>query len=207
MWGYLEQAGDTALARSIAQRVVRLRNGLARNVVLGYHLSDWGTNTDLAIQNPGAAQTRRLAGMAAAFYKSLRTPFDLVFSEFSDRDSGFKQHIYGAGPEAWWDKADFARHVNFLARFHALTKRPTVLWQIPLGNTGLSDTWTHFRDNRPQWLLGAGSRAHLLAYRDAGVTAFLFGGGADGTTSERTDGGWFLAHARAYYRHPVSLHR
>ena len=38
------------------------------------------------------------------------------------------------------------------------------------------------------------------AYVRAGVTALLFGGGADGTTSEKTDGGWFLAHARAYYR-------
>jgi len=101
---------------------------------------------------------------------------------------------------AWWTKADFARHVRFLARVHRLTGRPFVLWQIPLGNSRLPDTWGRFRDNRPQWLLGAGSAAHRKAYRRAGVRALLFGGGADGTTNEKTDGGWFFRHARAYYR-------
>jgi hypothetical protein len=201
MWGYLEQAGDVALARSVAQHVVRLRNRYARNVVLGYHLSDWGTKTDLSIQNPSPAQTDKLAAKAAAFYRSLRTRFDLIFGEFSDRDSGFKEHIEGMShADAWWTASDFSRHVRFLGRVHRLTGKPLFLWQIPLGNTGLPDTWGRFRDNRPQWLLGAGSAAHRAAYARAGVRALLFGGGADGTTSERTDGGWFLRHAKAYYR-------
>ena len=201
MWGYLEQGGHVRLARSFAQRVVRMRNRMARNVKLGYHLSEWGTKTDLAIQNPKPAEVDRLATKAARFYRSLRARFDLIFGEFSDRDSGFKQHVYGqTRAVAWWTKADFARHVRFLTRVHRLTRRPLFLWQIPLGNTGLPDTWGRFRDNRPQWLLGAGSAAHRKAYRRAGVRALLFGGGADGTTSEKTDGGWFFRHARAYYR-------
>src|SRR5438034_1833397 len=73
MWGYLEQAGDVRLARAVAKHVLRLRNRLARNVVLGYQLSDWGTKVDLSIQNPSPAETDRLASKAAAFYKSLRT--------------------------------------------------------------------------------------------------------------------------------------
>ena len=198
MWGYLEQAGDTALARSFAQHVVKLRDRLARNVELGYHLSDWGTKTDLSIQDPVPAQTDRLAGKAAAFYRSLHTRFDIVFGEFSDRDSGFKEHQYGMShADAWWTASDFARHVRFLGRFHELVGRPIFLWQIPLGNTTLPDTWDRYRDNRPQWLLGKGSAAHRRAYFHAGVRALLFGGGADGTTSEKTDGGWFLRHARA----------
>ena len=201
MWGYLEQAGETKLARSFAKHVVRLRNRFARNVALGYHLSIWGTKTDISIQDPGPAPTKRLATQAARFYKSLSTRFDLVFGEFSDRDSGFKEHIYGMShQDAWWDRADFARHVSFFACVHRLVKRPIVLWQIPLGNTSLPDTWGKFRDNRPQWLLGNGSAAHRRAYARAGVRALLFGGGADGTTSERSDGGWFLRRARAYYR-------
>ena len=201
MWGYLESQGQLDLARSFARRVVRMRNSLARNVVLGYHLSDWGTSTDLAIQNPGPAEVDRLATKAARFYNSLHARFDVLFAEFSDRDSGFKQHIYGVSRrDAWWTRADFVRHVRFLGRVHRLTHRPFFLWQIPLGNSRLPDRWQRFRDNRPQWLLGSGSRAHLRAYGHAGVRALLFGGGADGTTNERTDGGWFLRHARAYYR-------
>ncbi|HEX6713647.1 MAG TPA: hypothetical protein VF066_09680 [Thermoleophilaceae bacterium] len=201
MWGYLEKARAAALARSFARRVVRLRDRLARNVQLAYHLSEWGTNVDLSIQNPAPAQTDALARRAADWYRRLRVRFDLVFAEFSDRDSGFKEHIYGASHrDAWWTADDFQRHVRFLRRVHARIKRPLVLWQIPLGNTALPDTWGRFKDNRPQWLLGKGSRAHRAAYGSAGVRALLFGGGADGTTSERTDGGWFLRHARAYYK-------
>jgi hypothetical protein len=180
--------------------VVRLRNRFARRVALGYQLSVWGTKVDISISDPRAAEIDRLAAKAASFYKSLRTRFDFVFSEFSDRDSGFKVHIYGQpSAQAWWTAADFARNVRFLTRFHRRVRRPIVMWQIPLGNTALPDTWAKFRDNRPEWLLGKGSRAHLAAYHRAGVRALLFGGGADGTTSERTDGGWFLRHARAYY--------
>jgi hypothetical protein len=201
MWGYLEAARQTRLARSFAKHVVRLRNRYARNVRLGYALSVWGTKTDIAIQDPGPREVDRLALESARFYKSLRTRFDQVFGEFSDRDSGFKQHIWGQSrKDAWWTHADFARHVRYLARFHRFVRRPIFLWQIPLGNTSLPDTWGRFRDNRPQWLLGTGSARHRKAYQRAGVRALLFGGGADGTTSERTDGGWFLRHAHRYYR-------
>ena len=74
-------------------------------------------------------------------------------------------------------------------------------WQIPLGNMTLDDTSGHYRDNRVEWLLGPSGRAHLRAYASAGYVGFLFGGGADGTTSAATDGGYFFARARAYYAH------
>jgi hypothetical protein len=59
------------------------------------------------------------------------------------------------------------------------------MWQIPLGNTkmrAVNNTWGHYQDNRPEWFLDEPSRSHLQAYRDAGIVAFLFGGGAGGTT-------------------------
>jgi hypothetical protein len=204
MWGYLEKAGQTALARSVAQRIVGMRNRMARNVRLGYHVSVWGTNTDIAIQDPAPREVDRLAAKSAAFYRSLRARFDVLFGEFADRDSGFLERIYGRPhKDAWWDAADFASHARYLTDVSRATKRRWMLWQIPLGNSTLDDTWQHFRDNRPEWLLGDGWRAHLQAYARAGVMALLFGGGADGTTSETTDGGWFLRHARSYYEHPV----
>jgi hypothetical protein len=101
-------------------------------------------------------------------------------------------------------------------------------WQIPLGNTlmrAMDDTDGHYQDNRVQWLLdGASGRAHLKAYARAGYVAFLFGGGATGTTcacdarkdgatnpppidgndrpslSADDDGGLFRSLVRAYYR-------
>jgi hypothetical protein len=194
--------------------------------VLGYHVSVWGTGTDIALQDPSPARVDRLAAQAARFYRSLGTGFDVTFAEFDDRDSGFNQLVNGDGGASWFHAADFARHLRFLRGYGRAASQRTVVWQIPLGNTlmrAMNNTWGHYQDNRVQWLLGAGTR-HLRQYRDAGVLAFLFGGGADGTTcacdargdgktnpapigrnrrrslSADDDGGYFASRARAYYR-------
>lgn len=249
LWGYAQQAargddastvpavvassGDPDLSglpntlAGFAQATVRLRDRYARNVRLAYHLSVWGTNTDIALQDPPMREVDRLAARAARFERSLGARFDYAFAEFSDRDADFKRLIYGDGGASWWRPADFSRDIRFDSRFSRAARLKLFKWQIPLGNTlmrAMDDTWGHYQDNRVQWLLGASSRAHLARYRRAGVVAFLFGGGADGTTcacdarhdgatnpapidgntrrslSADDDGGYFRARARAYYR-------
>jgi len=199
LWGYLEQANDVALAASFAQQWVSLRNQLAPNVLLAYHMSGWGTKHDIVYEDPPDATVRRYAAQSAAFYRSLHVRFDVAFEDFSDRDAGFYQKVEG-NPSTWFTPADFHRHLLYGATFVKLTGLRMVAWQIPLGNTHLDDTPGHYRDNRVQWLLGAGNRAHLKAYVAAGYVGFLFGGGATGTTSATTDGGYFFAQSRAYYR-------
>ena len=83
------------------------------------------------------------------------------------------------------DAADFRRLARFVGRFSSATGKQIVMWQIPLGNTkmrAVNNSWGHYQDNRPEWFLDDASRANLTTYRDAGVVAFLFGGGAGGTT-------------------------
>jgi len=206
-WGYMEQRSASDNAASVpakvsetgiaalqglpstvagfARAVVSLRNTYAPNVTLAYHLSVWGTNVDIAISNPPDAQIDALAARAAAFYASLGANFDLVFTDIADRDAAFKQYIYGDGGISWWDAGDFQRNARFLGRFSAAAGKRLVLWQLPLGNTRMraqNNTWGHYQDNRVEWLLDDPSRAHLTAYRDAGVVALLFGGGASGVT-------------------------
>jgi hypothetical protein len=207
MWGYAEQAARAGDAASIpvrvsaaglpelaglpdtmpgfARAVVRLRDRYAPHVLLGYHVSIWGTGVDIQYSDPPPGQVRALARRAAAFYRSLGTHFDLSFAEFSDRDAGFKQKIYGDGDASWWNAADFARHVRFLSAFSRAAGQRIVLWQIPLGNRSMraeNNTWGHFQDNRVEWLLGRRGSSHVRRYRAAGVIAFMFGGGAGGTT-------------------------
>jgi hypothetical protein len=206
-WGYVQQrsSGDAAATvaakvsetgiatlqglpsnvAGFAQAIVRLRNAYAPNVTLAYHLSVWGTNVDIAISNPPDATVDALAGRAAAFYRSLNANFDLSFAEFSDRDAAFKQYVYGDGGISWWDAADFRRSARFLKLFSSTSRTRLVMWQIPLGNTRMrsqSNVWGHYQDNRVEWLLDEVARTHLATYRDAGVVAFLFGGGAGGVT-------------------------
>ena len=226
LWGYVQQAAakdDAAKVRAavsstgdadlkglpndvsgFARAVVRLRNKYARNVRLGYHLSVWGTKTDIALQNPPDRQVDALGRRSARFYKSLHARFDMTFAEFDDRDSGFNQFVLGDGGASWWNAADFRRDARFDRVYSRATAQRIVKWQIPLGNTlrpEMNNTWGHYKDNRVQWLLGGSDgRKHLRAYRDAGVVALLFGGGADGTTAVGGDGGYFLERVRAYYK-------
>jgi hypothetical protein len=207
LWGYMEQRSTSDDAKTVpakvaetgipelaglpsnmsgfARAVIKLRDAYAPNVNVGYHISVWGTGTDIALSNPSDAVVDALAARAAAFYNSLAANFDVAFSEFSDRDSGFYQYVYGDGGQHWWDAEDFRRGARFLGGFSAAAHKRIVMWQIPLGNTKMrseNNVWGHYQDNRPEWLLDEPARSHLAAYRDAGVVAFLFGGGAGGVS-------------------------
>ena len=181
-------AGRTAeqRLRHSPARIVKLRDTYAPNVVLGYHISVWGTGTDIALSNP--VRRRPSTGWrarAVAFYQSLAANFDIAFSEFSDRDSAFYQYEYGDGGAHWWDADDFRRNARFLRGFSTGADKRIVMWQIPLGNTkmrAMNNTKGHYQDNRPEWFLDEAARTHLTTYRDAGVVAFLFAGGATDTT-------------------------
>lgn len=240
LWGYVQQAarGDDAstvtavvpegpqTAAGFAQHVVHLRDTYAPNVLLAWHLSGWGTRHDIVYEDPPDRTVVSYAARSAAFYRSLHARFDVAFEDFSDRDAGFYAKIQG-DPRTWFTPADFHRHMLYGRTFVQRAGVRLAAWQIPLGNTlmrAVNNTWGHFQDNRVQWLLGAQGRAHLRAYASAGFVAFLFGGGADGTTcacdarrdgatnpapingntrrslSADDDGGYFRARARAYYR-------
>ncbi|MBF6599352.1 MAG: hypothetical protein IVW36_02440 [Dehalococcoidia bacterium] len=224
--GLPELAGLPETFAGFAQAVARLRDRYAPNVLLGYHVSTWGTGNDIALSNPPDATVDALGQKAARFFNSLGGSFDIAFAEFSDRDAAFKQFQYGDGAASWWDAGDFAREARFLAQFVAVSRKRVVMWQVPLGNTkmrAMNNTWDHYQDNRVEWLLDDPSRANLNAYVQAGVVAFLFGRGADGatcacdaagdgvtnpapidgntgtSTSADDDGGFFRQKAAAYY--------
>jgi hypothetical protein len=203
LWGYLEQRKQPALARRFARHVVRLRDRYARNVALGWHLSIWGTGEDPTYSKPAVGHMDELAARSAAFWRAAGgARFDLTFVDVEDRDAGFNAKI-NHDDESAWGPADFARNDAYLAGFHRRTRAPLVIWQIPLGNSTLDDTWTHFTDSRVEYWLG--DRAHLTTLRDAGVVALLYGGGADGTTTPTTDGGLFFRLSAAYLKDPLAL--
>ena len=206
-WGYMEQrsvndnattvpakVSETGIAAlqglpstvaGFARAVVKLRDTYAPNVTLAYHLSVWGTMIDIAISNPPDAQVDALGVRAANFYTSLGANFDIVFTDIADRDAAFKQYVYGDQGISWWDAEDFRRSARLLGKFTMTAGKRLVMWQLPLGTMRMraqNNTWGHYQDNRVEWLLDDATRAHLTSYRDAGVVAFLFGGGAAGVT-------------------------
>ena len=246
MWGYMQQkVGDDAAASPVkvaatgiselqglpdnavglAQALKKLRDTYAPNVLLGYHMSFWGTNVDPVYNDPTSSEVVGLATRSANFYKSLKTAFDVTVAEFSDRDAAFHEIIYGRR-NAFYTASDYDNHVLWLSTYGGLSGQRLVVWQIPFGNTkmrAMNNTWWHFQDNIVETLLDDPGRTRLNEYLNAGVIAFLFGGGADGTTSiideardgvtnppaingnnidsysADDDGGFFRAKAKAYY--------
>ncbi len=217
LWGYIQQAssgdagssvpaavtssGDADVsglannAAGFAQAFVRLRNKYAPNVLLGYELSMWGTNTDPLYQNTPLNQIDALAARSTAFQQSLGAGFDLVFTDPADRDAAFDQIIYGDGGASWWDSTDYDRFNRYVGDFVNGVRLRMVLWQIPLGNTkmrAMNNSWGHYQDNHVEWWFDDTTGTHLASTVTAGVVAMLFGGGATGTTSafdaEPTDG-------------------
>jgi hypothetical protein len=247
MWGYMQQrsTGDNATtvtakvastglpelnglpdtAAGVAQGALRLRDQYAPNVDVAYHLSVWGTNFDIIYGDWADAQLDALGGRAAAFYSSLSADFDIVFTDQLDRDAGYKQYI-DDNAAAWYDADDYRKSARFLGAFSQAADERIVIWQIPLGNTKMraqNNTWGHYQDNHVEWWFDEPARTHLESFVDAGVVAFLFGGGASGTTcacdamgdgvtnpapingntltslSADDDGGFFDQKAEAYY--------
>jgi hypothetical protein len=224
--GFPDVAGLPDNAAGLARAVVDMRDRYAPNVLVAYHLSVWGTGNDIHYSKPSDSVVDALAAQAGAFFRSLNAPFDLAFGESSDRDAAFKQYVYGDGGAAWWDAADYARDVRFMAGFVASSGKRVLLWQMPLGNTrmrAMNNTWGHYQDNHVEWFLDSAGRDHIAEYANAGVMGLIFGGGSGGTTcacdavgdgvtnpapindntgisqSADDDGGFFRSLAAAYY--------
>jgi hypothetical protein len=222
--GLPELAGLPGDVSGVARAVVRLRDRYARNVVLAYHVSVWGTGEDISFSDPPDDRVDLLAARTAAFYRSLGASFDVLFFEFADRDAGYREHVDGAGRAGWWDAEDFHRNQRYIGRVTSELRLPGALWQIPQGNTrmrAMDNTRGHYQDNRVQTLLDP-SRTELRRYRDAGIDALLFGHAVPGATcacdatgdgvtnpapidgnvaaslSADDDGGLFKALVRAY---------
>lgn len=172
-------AGFDDSAAGFAQALVAARDRLAPNVLLGWHVSSWGTGKDLIRNHADPATT---AESVASFYRSLGAEFDLVFLDASDRDAGWYEAQSGSD-DHWWQAGDFARFESFVAQVVQATGRRAVLWQVPVGNTlyrSMDDSWGHYQDNRAQYWLG--DRANMESLANAGVVAVLLGAGADGCT-------------------------
>src|SRR5206468_11240770 len=73
--GLPELAGLPSNVSGFARAIVKLRDTYAPNVILGYHISVWGTNIDIALSDPPDETVDALAVRAAAFYNQLAANF------------------------------------------------------------------------------------------------------------------------------------
>ena len=223
--GYAAVAAYPNTVQGFAEALLHLRDTIAPNVLMAIHASCWGSMFDVCTYPTSLADTTRHAAHDAAFLasagiarnpRSLR-PWDLVFTDTSDRDAGYYQYVEG-NSHTWWDPTNRAlpNFVNFrryVAAINAGTGLRVVLWQTPLGNQYFdseNNTNGHYQDNRAQYFLGDGpGYAHLRAFANAGVIGLLFGAGASGPTTNtdaRGDGITNPAPVDSFQCHQCNTH-
>lgn len=168
--GFAEAADFDDTAAGFAKCIIALRDKYAPNVVLAWHASKWG--------NP---DPRKMAAFVQKCGK-----WDVIFTDPSDRDSGWKVAHGTKESDAWWTEKSFNEFRDWSAELHRQTGLPLIAWQIPMGNTFMdscNNTDGHYMDNRAEyWLEGYPKNTHIAEFAAAGYIGLLFGGGAGGCT-------------------------
>ena len=192
MWGYMFQGADPAAnyvvkvkssghpdatlndtAGDFGKTLVAMRDKYAPNVLLAWHASKWGS-----------PDTTKMA----AFIQACGN-WDIIVSDPSDRDSGFKIYYNYMPTGAWWTDTDFSSFRDWNADLYSRTGLPIMAWQIPMGNTYIKscdNTPGHFMDNRPEYFLeNYPTNTHISEWAAKGFIGLLFGGGATNCTDVR----------------------
>ncbi|MBU1237681.1 MAG: hypothetical protein KJ634_03585 [Gammaproteobacteria bacterium] len=158
-------------AAGFARCMIAMVRKYAPNAAVGLHASPWLMPYDSDDgQTLGAFMLELGAGDS-----------DFVATDPSDRDAGYYESI---GRDTWWDDADAVAYLAWSKDLADTVGKPTVMWQIPLGNMTQDNTTNHWQDNRVDWLF-----AHLADVAAAGIAALLFGAGEGQQTTPETDGG------------------
>lgn len=166
------------------QALLRLRDRYAPNVRLAFHLSNWSTLYDLnSATNPlldapllgaRAGQFAALSGVQPVAGSA--STYDLVFNDVSNKDAGYYTHVL-LQPR-FWDRdnvvfPNFHRWEAYVKAATVVTKRPVIVWQIPMGNQyfrTMDNSPNHYQDNRVEYLF-----SHIDELQSSGIVGLLFG--------------------------------
>ena len=186
-------AGYPNTFAGFGEALLHLRDLYAPNVVMAAHVStwSWGLSKDASLNVATTAKSD------AAFMTGLGN-WDLFFTDVSDRDAGYYQHVLNDGGAHWWDTTNatlpnFNRFNSWASAFTTAAHKRLVIWQIPIGNTLMrtsNNTNYHYQDNREQyWLENYPTNQAMSELAKSGVIGLLFGAGTGGTTENYDDAG------------------
>lgn len=168
-------------AAGLARCMIAMVRKYAPNATVGLHASPW----NYTVSGDGAATGAYMLALGAA-------DGDFVVTDPSDRDAGYYTSI---GQNRWWTDTTAATYLAWSKTVADTVGKPTVMWQIPLGNMTQNNTNNHWQDNRVDYLF-----AHLADVAKSGIVALLFGAGGSQQTSPETDGGNLISKTTANWQ-------
>ena len=130
----------------------------APNVLLGYHVSVWGTGVRHLPQRPARRRGRRARRALGRLLPQPRRRASTCSSSSSPiATPAIASTSTAPAASGWWDGERLPPPPALPRRASSSAlDRPAVLWQIPLGNTrmrAMDNTRGHYQDNRVQTLL------------------------------------------------------
>jgi hypothetical protein len=177
--GYGDVGGYANNVQGFAQALIHLRDTYAPNVVLAAHASPWAASFDIASSTDPGLNVKNLADQTANFLDQAASPasWDAITNDLDDHDAGWQEQN---GGHHWWDPTNqvypnFARYLAWVAELHAVTGKPQIAWQVPVGNQyflTMNNTCGHYQDNVAQYFLN-----HTADLFGTGLVAVLFGAG------------------------------
>ncbi|MBI5721486.1 MAG: hypothetical protein HZC37_27765 [Burkholderiales bacterium] len=165
----------------LARCMIAMTRKYAPMAAVGLHASPW----DYTVAGDGAAVSAFMVALGAA-------DGDFVVTDPADRDAGYYSSL---GQDRWWTDASAAQYLAWSRQVADGVGRPTVIWQVPLGNMAQNNTRNHWQDTRLDYLF-----AHLREVALAGIVALLFGAGMPDQTTPESDGGNLVARTTANWR-------
>jgi hypothetical protein len=216
-WGYAEQHSEdpTSLAAAVASAnaadcaampntiagmgkcMIAMARMYAPHALVALHDSTWGSNTDVELNKDSSLNVAAVAQKTAKFLTACgEDGADFIVVETSDRDAGYYQ---SKGQNTWWDDTnatlpDFHQDFAYVTALTEALSKPALYWQTPLGNANQNNTTNHWQDNRVDYFF-----AHMNELAAAHTVGAAFGAGASDQTTPESDGGNFIAKAKAYY--------
>lgn len=172
-------AGQANNASGFAKCMIAMVRKYAPNAKVGLHASPWNYTQSGDAAAVGTFMSALGAGDG-----------DFVVTDPSDRDAGYYDSL---GQNRWWTDSSAAAYLAWSKTLAQKVGRPTIMWQIPLGNSAQTNTANHWKDNRVEWLF-----AHLSDVSQASVVALLFGAGQSDQTEPETDGGLLSSKTISY---------
>ncbi|WP_018604708.1 hypothetical protein [Uliginosibacterium gangwonense] len=174
-------AGQENSASGFAKCMIAMTRKYAPNASVGLHASPW----NYTVSGDGAAIGTFLTALGAG-------DGDFVVTDPSDRDAGYYESL---NRNTWWDDTAAANYLAWSKTISDTVGKPTVMWQIPLGNMAQNNTTNHWKDNRVDYLF-----AHLPQVAKAKVVALLFGAGEGQQTTPESDGGNLIAKTQSNWQ-------
>lgn len=169
-------------AAGLASCLISMARKYSPDSIVGIHTSCWNWK-----QDGGVAK-------CVQFYKDLgATKADILVTDATDRDAGWRE-VVKKEYEWWWD-ADFTKYLTYIKALTEGVGKSIAIWQIPLGNWNMNNTYQHYKDNKVDHFF-----SHTSDVVNAHIVAVLFGSGQEEQTTPETDGGYLVYKTKEYWK-------